>query len=111
MGWGGGSGRHQPRMALRGFLCDDCHTDQGPGMTSSEELNNGPGGAVNKTWSLVSRDSDKGFLWRPRDVNILHKNKHTQHSPRAKNRYHHLLCSLLWLRPHIHTPRSPGHRT
>lgn len=49
--------------------------------------------------SLVSRDRDKGFLWRPRDVYILHKNKNTQRSPCGENRQtptgRGLLSSLL----------------
>lgn len=48
-------------------------------MTSSTEINTCPGVAVDDTRSLVSRDRDKGFLRRPRDVYILHKIKHTEH--------------------------------
>lgn len=51
-----------------------------------------PGVTVDETQSLVSRDCDKGFLWRPRDVYILHKNKNTQHSPHGNNRRTPAVC-------------------
>lgn len=57
-----------------------------PGMTLSAEIDICPGITVDETGSLVSRDCDKGFLGRPRDVYILHKNKNIGHSPRSKKR-------------------------
>lgn len=40
-------------------------------MTLSAGINTFLGVTVDETWSLVSRNRDQGFLWRPRDVYIL----------------------------------------
>lgn len=63
--------------------------------------------------SLVSWDRDEGFLWRPRDVYILHKNRHTraltlcqEETDTAVCSAHHCSC---WT--HILTLRSPSCRT
>lgn len=47
-------------------------------MMAPAALNICLGVAVKETWSLVSRDRDKGFLRGPRDVYIL-QNTHTKH--------------------------------
>ena len=63
--------------------------------------------------SLVSWDRDEGFLWRPRDVYILHKNRYTraltlcqEETVTAVCSAHHCSC---WT--HILTLRSPSCRT
>lgn len=53
-------------------------------MTLPAEIDTCLGVAVDEIPSLVGRDRDKGFLWRPRDVYILHKNENTEHSPCGK---------------------------
>lgn len=45
-------------------------------MTSSAEISTCLGITVDETWSLVSRDRDQGFLWRPRDIYILQNKQH-----------------------------------
>lgn len=66
--------------------------------TSSAELNTCLVVTVDETWSLVSRDRDKGFLRGPRDVYIL-QNTHT-HKPQnihsvARTDGHPLSCCFL----------------
>lgn len=76
MGWCGGSGCHQPGVVLRMIQHRNCHMEQGPVMISSAEISTCLGVAVDETWSLVSRDRDEGFLWRPRDIYILQNKQH-----------------------------------
>lgn len=47
--WGGGSGHHQPHMALRCSCTVTVTWTRGPGMTLSVEINTCPGTAVDET--------------------------------------------------------------
>lgn len=89
--------------------------------TSAAELNTCLVVTVDETWSLVSRDRDKGFLRGPRDVYILQNNTHTHthhrtfalwreqmdtHCPAVSFPHH---CSPLGSHIPTHpTPRSQG---
>lgn len=55
-------------------------------MTLSAGINTFLGVTVDETWSLVSRNRDQGFLWRPRDVYILQNKQNTEPSLCGENR-------------------------